>query len=231
MPTPTSTARRARHVAGGAALVLFSGLLVPQGLVDPAEGGTGEIYLRAATDSPGALTLAAVLLMLSGALMVPAAAAVLRLAGNRGAVVGNVGAVLFVLGGFAHFAMGVFYLVNLSLPGGDEAEMVAFVDRVNESAALGAIILPLVLCFGLGVAVLPWAAWRAGAVHWWVPGLATAMAVSHFVLPSSIPFASVVQLTGLTIAYTALGLRVLRMSDAERDGGRPATRSVVTPTA
>ena len=36
-----------------------------------------------------------------------------------------------VLGGFGHFAIGLFYVVALALPGGDEAEMVAFIERLN----------------------------------------------------------------------------------------------------
>jgi hypothetical protein len=115
--------------------------------------------------------------------------------------------------------------VSLSLAGGDRGEMVAFNERHNASAAIGPIAFPLILCFGLAVAVLPWGAWRAGAGHWWVPALATTAVVAETVLP----FQNTVVTTGIllaaTVAYTALGVRVLRMSDAEWDGVPAPVRS------
>ena len=171
MTTPAPTSHRIRRLTAGGSLILFCGLLVPQDLVDPAEGGTGEVMYRAATEQSTALTTSAVLLVISGVLMAPAAAGVLHQARDRGAGLANVGAVLAVLGGFGHFGIAMYYLVSLSLAGGDKAEMIAFVDRLNESAVLGAVAFPLILCFGLGVAVLPWAAWRAGAVGWWAPAV------------------------------------------------------------
>jgi hypothetical protein len=223
MSTTTPPARRIRRITAGAGLLLFPALLVPQAIVDPAAGGTGEVMLRAATESAGALTLSAVLLVVSGVLMVPAVAGVLHQARDRGAGLANAGAVLAVLGGFGHFGIAMFYLVSLPLAGGDPDEMVAYIDRLNESAAVGAIAFPLILCFGLGVAVLPWGAWRAGAVHWWVPALATAVFVAHTVLPADVPGVAVGALAALAVAYAALGLQVLRMTDAEWDGVRPIT--------
>ena len=62
-------------------------------------------------------------------------------------------------------------------------------------------------------------------MHWWVPALATAAFVAHLVLPEELPGAAPISLIGLTLAYTALGLRVLRMTDAEWDGVRPIDRT------
>ena len=222
---PPSPARRLRRYTAGAALVLFPALLVPQTIVDPAEGGTGEVMYRAATESAGALTVSAVLLIASAVLMAPAAAGVLHQARDRGAAITNVGAVLAVLGGFGHFGIAMFYLVSLALAGGDRGEMVAFVDRLNASPAIGAIAFPLILCFGLAVAVLPWGAWRAGAVHWWVPVLATAAVVAEMGLPFRTTLSVTAILVAATVAYTALGLRVLRMTDAEWDGVRSPART------
>ncbi len=130
-----------------------------------------------------------------------------------------------MLGGLAHFGMGFFYLVATALPGGDPSEMVAFIDRLNDSALLGAVAFPLILCFGLGVAILPWGAWRAGAVQWWVPALATAVLAAHLALPETLPYAGTAKMLALTVAYTALGLQVLRQTDAEWDGVHPAPRT------
>lgn len=231
MPAQTSPARRLRRWTAGAALIVFPALLVPQALIDPTGTGTGADMVRAASESRGTLIASALLLMVSALLMIPAVTAVLHQARDRGAAVGNVGATLAVLGGLGHFAIAMFYLISLPLDGGDPALMVAYVDRLNETAAIGAVVFPLILCFGLGVAVLPWAAWRAGAVPVWVPALATTAAVTHFLLPEGIAFAAEVQLTALTVAYAVLGLRVLRMTDGEWDGARSAPHGEVAVPA
>ena len=225
MTTPAPTSRRIRRLTAGGSLILFCGLLIPQDLVDPAEGGTGDVMYRAATEQSTALTTSAVLLVISGVLMAPAAAGVLHQARDRGAGLANVGAVLAVLGGFGHFGIAMYYLVSLSLAGGDKAEMIAFVDRLNESAVLGAVAFPLILCFGLGVAVLPWAAWRAGAVGWWAPAVATAVVVVAQGLPFSNDVLDLATVTALVVVFGSLGVRVLRMTDSEWDGVPAAARS------
>ena len=216
--TTTSPSRRLRRIVSGASLILFPALLIPQALVDPAEGGTGEVMYRAATGHSATLTASAVLLIVSGVLMAPAAAGVLHQARDRGAGLADAGAAFAVLGGFGHFGIAMFYVLSLSLAGGNEAEMVAFIDRVNESAALGAVAFPLILCFGLGVALLPWAAWRAGAVGLWAPAVATAAVVVGQGLPVRNDVTVLATLTGLVAVFGYLGVRVLRMTDAEWDG-------------
>ena len=221
-PTPS---RRLRRLTAGASLIVFPALLVPEAVIDPAPGGTGEVMFRAASEARGALTASAVLLVVSGILMVPAAAGILRQARDRGAGLANTGAVLAVLGGFGHFGIAMFYLVALSLPGGDRAEMVAYIDRLNESTTLGYVAFPLILCFGLGVLVLPWAAWRVGAAALWAPVVATAVVLAHFMLPETVLAVEVAGLVALTVVFGYLGVRVLRMTDAEWDGARTPART------
>ena len=229
--TPTTTAttvppsRRLRRLVSGASLILFPAVLIPQALLDPAEGGTGEVMYRAATEHSAALTTSAVLLIVSGVLMAPAAAGVLHQARDRGAGLADVGAALAVLGGFGHFGIALYYVVSLSLAGGDEAEMIAYVDRLNASAVLGAVAFPLILCFGLGVAVLAWASWRAGAVGVWAPVVVTAAVVVAQGLPFSNDVTVLATLAGLVAVFGHLGVRVLRMTDAEWDGVPRAARS------
>jgi hypothetical protein len=218
MSSPTTPARRLRRCTCGAALILFPALLVVQAPVDPAAGGTGEVMYRAATEHAGALTVSAVLLLVSGILMAPAAAAVLRQARDRGSALANTGAALAVLGGFGHAGIAIFYLFALGLAGGDRAEMVAYVERVNASAALGLVAFPLILCFGLGVAVLAWAAWRSGLVGWWGPAVVTAVVVAHVVLPFENAAIELAGLGALAVVFGWLGIRVLRMTDAEWEG-------------
>lgn len=225
MTTPSSTARRLRRYTAGAGLIAFPALLVPQAMIDPATGGTGEVMYAAASAERGALLASAVLLIVSAVLMVPAVVGIVHQARDRGAALANAGGVLGVLGAFGHFGLAIFYLCALALRGGDRTQMVAYIERLNASPALGAVAFPLILCFGLSLIVLPWAAWRAGCIGCWGPVLATAAVLVHFGLPTQPPTAvSVVLLTALTAVFGYLGLRVLRMGDTEWVGVPPAAR-------
>jgi hypothetical protein len=219
MGNSSTPARRLRRHTCGAALILFPALLVVEGLLDPAAGGTGDVMYRVATQRTGGLTASAALLMVSGILMVPAAAGLLRQARDRGSALANAGAALAVLGGFGHAGIASFYLFALGLAGGDRGEMVAYVDRVNAEVALGVIALPLILSFGLGVTALAWAAWRSGIIGWWGPAAVTAVVAAHFLLPFDSTAIEAGALLVLTVVFGRLGFRVLRMTDVEWDGG------------
>jgi hypothetical protein len=219
MSGPSTPARRLRRYTCGAALILFPALLVVETPIDPASGGTGDVMYRAATEHAGALIASAGLLLLSGTLMAPAAAGILRQSRDRGSALADTGAALAVLGGFGHAGIAVYYLLALGLAGGDRADMVAYVDRVNAEVALGVIALPLILCFGLGVAVLAWAGWRSGLISWWGPAAVTTVVVAHFLLPFGITVIEAAALLVLTVVFGRLGFGVLRMTDAEWDGG------------
>ena len=212
--TPSAAHRIRRHVAA-ASLVTFPALLVVEALIDPAAGGTGEVMVRSASDHPRALVAAAVLLMLSGVLMAPAVGGLLHQARDRGAAVTNLAAALGVLGGFGHFAIGMFCLVAMGLPGGDRAEMAAYIDRLNATPALVAVAFPLILCFGLGVVAMAWAAWRTALVGLWGPVAVTVVVVLHSLLPSNELSFEVAGLGVIAVVFGYLGVRVARLSDAE----------------
>ncbi len=225
MTAPATPARRLRRYAAGTALVAFPLVLIVQEFTTPLTEGNGADFHAVASESRGALVTSMLLMMLAGALMAPAVSGVLHQARDRGAALANAGAAFLVLGGLALFAEGVVWLTATALPGGDPAEMAAYFDRLTESALTGAVWMTLMLCLGIGLAVLPWAAWRAGAVHWWVPALATVAVAAEFGLPFHSTASEIVVFAALAVAYGTIGLRVLRMTDAEWDGV-PSTRPV-----
>jgi hypothetical protein len=182
----------------------------------------------AASQHRGALVTSALLLLASGLLMAPAAAAILHQARDRGAALANVGAVLAALGGFGHAAVAMFYLLALALHGGEQAEMVAYVDRINATPAVGAVVLPLNLSFALGVIVLVWAAWRSGVVRIWAPVAATAAVLAQELLPTDVLPVALAIIAVMVGVYAHLGLRVLRSTDLAW-GSRPDSRSSVAP--
>jgi hypothetical protein len=223
-----STARRLRRYAAGTALAAVPLVLIAQEFTKPHTEGTGADFYTLTSENSGALVPSMLLLMLAGLLTAPAASGVLHQARDRGAALANAGAAFFVLGGLAFVAEGVVFMIASELPGGDPAEMAAFFDRLTESSLVGIVWTTLTLCWGLGLAILPWAAWRAGAVHWWVPALATVAVVAEFGLPFRSTATEIVVFAALAAAYGAIGLRVLRSTDTEWEGVRSAEPQPVT---
>src|SRR5690606_4916089 len=88
--TRAPVARRLRRYMAGVALILFPALLVVEAPIDPAGDGTGEEMYAAATGHSGALAIAAALLFISGVLMIPAVAAILHQARDRGSALANI---------------------------------------------------------------------------------------------------------------------------------------------
>ncbi|TFV87684.1 hypothetical protein E4P40_10960 [Blastococcus sp. CT_GayMR20] len=222
--TTAPLARRLRRYTTGAALIAFPLLMAVETAFDPALGGNGEIMYRASTEDAGALAVSGVFLLVIGLLMTPAGLGILHLARDRGAALANLGAVLAVLAGLRFMGTGIFYLVGTGLAGGDRAEMVAFVERVNSGWVLGVLVLGLAICAHLSVIVLPWAAWRAGLIGLWGPVVATVVVLVHFFLPMELAY-EFATFGILAAVFGSLGVGILRMADAEWDA-TPAARPV-----
>ncbi|MBC7309906.1 MAG: hypothetical protein H5T81_07780 [Tetrasphaera sp.] len=214
---PSNRSEAVRRWTCGLALIMFPALLLGQAVITPDDGG-GEAMYAAATEHRSALLLSATLLIVSGILMAPAAAGILSLARRRGSIMAIVGAVLAVPGGTGHIALGYFYIMSAALPGGDRGEMIAYVDRIGASSALMIFVFPLLLCFGLAVIAMPWAAYRAGAVGRWAPITAAVAFLIHEGLPPEVEFQDligIVVLAVLTVVHGYLGLIVLRARRVE----------------
>jgi hypothetical protein len=217
---PSSPARRLRRYAAGTALIAFPVLLIAQEFTNPLSEGDGTDFYEVTAATGNAFVPSSLLLMLAGLLMAPAASGVLHQARDRGAALANASAALLVLGGLALTAEGVLFLFAGALPEGDPAEMAAYIDRIGEDSAAGLVWTVVMVSWGLGMLILPWAAWRAGAVHWWVPAVATVAVLSEFLLPFRSTATELVVFAALAVAFGVIGLRVLRMTDAEWDGVR-----------
>jgi hypothetical protein len=142
---------------------------------------------------------------------------ILHQARDRGAGLANLGAVVAVLAGLRFAGIGIFYLFALSLAGGDRGEMVAYVERINSGWVFGVLVLVLAIGAHLSLIVLPWAAWRAGLVGLWGPVVATAVTVVHFFVPVHLAY-EFATFAAFAAVFGYLGVRILRMSDAEWDG-------------
>ncbi len=221
-----SNPHRSGRIAAGVGLIGFSALILVEDPLDPTSDVT---FHEAAVAHPGLLTASALVLLGSAVLTVPAIVGIIHQARDRGSVLARVGGLFTLLGALGHTALAILYLLMRSLAGGDAAEMKAFEDRINEDPAVGAVALPLLLSFGVGIALLAWAAWRAGLIGWWGPALVTAVVVAHDLLPSDVPRAvEIGALASLAVVFGTLGVRALMMTDDAWGGD---SRRLVEPGA
>ena len=223
--------RRIRRITTGLGMIGFSALLIPQGIVDPTDGSS---FRDAAVRQPVALYVSGLLLLASALLTFPAICGILHQARDRGALVAELGAGFAALGALGHAALGIIYLIMRSLAGGDATAMRTFEERLNSDVPVGAVGLTLLLSFGIGIALLAWAAWRAGIIGVWGPAVITAVVVAHGVLPEDLPSAVSVTALGLiAVVFGWLGVRTTRLSDAEWEAhsGAPTTIAGDRPKA
>lgn len=208
-----SDPRRSSRIAAGVGLIGFSALLPIEDRIDPTSGVS---FYDAAVTHPGLLTASALTLLGSAILTVPAITAIIHQASDRGAVLARLGGFFTLLGALGHTALAVVYLMMRSLAGGDPTEMAAFEERLNADIPTGIVAMVLLLSFGIGIALLAWAATRAGLIGWWAPTLVTAVVVAHAALPEDLPpIVPFSALTAIAVVFGLLGLRALVMSDSE----------------
>ena len=233
-PGPTDRVpgvRRIRRIATGLGMIGFTALLIPQGIVDPTDASS---FRDAAVSQPVAMYVSGLLLLASALLTFPAICGILHQARDRGALVADIGAVFAALGALGHAALGTIYLIMRSLAGGDATAMRTFEERFNSDVPVGVVGLTLLLSFGIGIALLAWAAWRAGIIGVWGPVVITAVVVSHGVLPEDLPSAVPVTALGLiAVVFGWLGVRTTRLPDAEWEAhsGAPTTIAGDRPKA
>jgi hypothetical protein len=209
----------ADRLAAGVGLIGFSTLIVVEDRLDPT---TGVSFYEAATGHPGLLTASALTLLGSAVLTVPAIAGIVAHTNDRGAVLARVGGFFALLGALGHTALAVIYLMMRSLAGGDQQQMTAFESRLNGDTAIGIVGTVLLLSFGVGIALLAWAAWRADLIGWWAPAIVTAVVLAHGVLPDDLPpVIPFTALTAIAVVFGWLGVRLLTDQAVVRSGRRP----------
>jgi hypothetical protein len=208
------TVTRFRRRVAGVSLIVFAGALLAQELAGAHSADDPASIYALAADGAGRLRAETLLLLLSTIALIPGIFGIVHLVRERGARLVHIGAVLGVLGALGHMAIVCVGLVFLEMPkAGDRAAMLALIDRLNESQAVGLIVFPLILCFGLSMLFLSLATWRAGLVPGWVAGAVVAALVVHFGLPEDVPGVGAVANALGALGFVVIGVRILRLAD------------------
>jgi hypothetical protein len=200
-------------------VALFAAIVADllQALVDPVNGGEGARVVAGATSEHGRMVTAAILVLLSAMFVVPGVVGLTRLLESRGRRVGQAAMVLALLGALGHAALGGIYLVWAVMPAetGAQPELVAAIDRANESASM-AVLAPLFFAFPVSLVVFFVAMVRGRLAARWVLVPALAAPAAAIASIGSDPVPTVTALVFLLVASMALAVRLLSRSNQRR---------------
>jgi hypothetical protein len=213
----SSNPDRFRRIVAGLSLILFPLALVAEEFVDDGAQNSAQLYDVVATN-PNSLIVQALLLIVSSVFLIPATVGIVHLVRRRGVTFVHVGAFFAILGALGHVAIATHNLLITGVSVSAKAEMVAFLDFVEEGGGAIGIVFPLVMSFGAGMVLLAIGAFRARLAPAWALGAVVAAVVINLAGPGSIHALDVTkQILGAT-AFVWIGVTILRMSD-QRWGG------------
>jgi hypothetical protein len=163
--------------------------------------------------------VAALLLMLSSVLFLPAFVGLIHLLRDRGVVLGHLGGGLALLGALGHIDLATHWLVYVQMTtgGADQAQMAALINRIQGDPALSPIMLTYA-GIDIGLLLLGIGLWRARVVPRWAAAgivLAIVLFIIGDVISGGGTIIVLVVLAGLAISLGAIGWTVLRMSDTD----------------
>jgi Domain of unknown function (DUF4386) len=213
------TERFRRRVAG-ISLIGFAVALVGQDLVGPRTPSDAAGTYAAVAADQGGMIATSVLLLVSSLFLVPAVWGILRVLRERGATLGHIGGALAIVGALGHVAVMTYQLALVEMTkAGDREAMVALIDRLDSSPVVGVIVFPMILSFALGLLILAVALWRARFVQGWAAALVLGAVLLDVGAPDGAPASvSIAKQLLAFAAFAYVGLRMLRMSDADWDG-------------
>jgi hypothetical protein len=213
-----------RRRVAGISLIGFAAMILAQDLVGARTPSDAAGQYAAVAAERGGTIASSVFLLVSSILLIPAVFGILHLVRGRGVTLAHIGGALAILGALGHVAVMTYQLALVEMTrAGDREAMVTLIDRLSNSTTVGVIVFPMILAFALGLLILSLALWRARVVQGWAAALVFVAVAIDIGSPDGAP--SVVSITKQLLAFAAfayVGLRVLRMSDAEWQ--RPSDR-------
>jgi hypothetical protein len=212
-----SDANNFRRIVVGACMIVAPLLSLASVSTQPeAEGGAGG-QLAAIAEHPGSSQLSILLFLFSQLAFLPAVLGIMHLLRDRGVVLGHTGGGLALAGLFGHAVTGGSFLVVLQMVGGgaDRGQMIALLERMQESSSFIVFALMGLGGFLLGFIVLAVGLWRARVAPGWVTALIIVSFVLEFIVSNFIDYAGVVAGALFAFGFGWIGLKVLTMPDAE----------------
>ncbi len=208
---------RTHAVVTAAALAGSAVLVGVGGLVAPSNDGQAAGLYDAASAAPGRLTAEAVVLVISSILLVVGVIGAARVVRGRGRRLAWAAALFGVMGALGHVAYATFSVVTINIvdAASSRAAAIEILDSINSDAAVGLLVMPLILAYGLSVVLLPIAFHRRRLVPLWVVGLAGAAFALEVAAPGDVLAAAGLKYALSAAAATALAWRIAQLSSSE----------------
>lgn len=209
--SPTHRKVTAAALAGSAVLVGIGGLMAP-----PNDGQAAGLY-DAASSAPGRLTAEAVVLVVSSILLVVGVIGAARVVRGRGRRLALAAALFGVMGALGHVAYATFSLITIKIVDAspDREAALETLDSINGDAAIGLLVMPLIVAYALSVILLPIAFYRRRLVPLWVVGLAGTAFALEVVAPGGVLAVDGVKYTLAAVATATIAWRIVQLSDSE----------------
>jgi hypothetical protein len=212
-----SDAHHTRKMVAGACMMLSPLLFLAAMVISPGFDSSAAGYLANAASDPDAWYAMSLLSLASLVFVVPAILGLMHMLREREVAAGHVGGALALVGALAFAALQGFNLVVWQMvDSGAPAQMVALVDRFQDSAGVTVPLFGGGLAFCIGFVVLAWGLTRAHAVH---PAIALAMALGAVALAVGFTAYSQAMLIAAGALFTlgtgAIGWMVWRETDAD----------------
>lgn len=197
----------AAALAGSAVLIGIGGLIAP-----PNDGQALGLY-DAATSAPGRLTAEAVILVVSSLLLVVGVIGAARVVRGRGRRLAWAAALFGVMGALGHVAYATFSLVTIRIVEAAPSREAALqtLDSINSDAAIGLLVMPLIIAYGLCVLLLPIAYYRRRLVAPWVVALAGVAFVLEIIAPGDIPALAALKYALAAAATIVISWRIAQL--------------------
>lgn len=201
----------AAALAGSAVLVGIGGLIAP-----PNDGQATGLY-NAATSAPGRLTAEAVILVVSSLLLVVGVIGAARVIRGPGRRLAFAAALFGVMGALGHVAYATFSLITIGIVEAAPSRESALqtLDSINNDAAIGLLVMPLIIAYGLSVILLPIAYYRRRLVPPWVMGLAGLAFALEIIVPGDILALAGLKYALAAAATIAISWRIAQLSNTQ----------------
>ena len=201
----------AAALAGSAVLVGIGGLIAP-----PNDGQPAGLY-AAASSAPGRLTAEAAIIVVSSLLLVVGAIGAARVIRGRGRRLAWAAALFGVMGALGHVAYATFSLITIRIVEAAPSREAALqaLDGINSDAAIGLLVMPLIIGYGLCVLLLPIAYYRRGLVALWVVALAALAFALEVISPAGILALAALKYTLAAAATLGISWRIAQLSTTQ----------------
>ncbi len=216
-----------RRTMVGLCLVMAPLVLLLGNIIHPGEGEAGLVNTVA--EHPGRVEAASLLIISSSVFFVPALVGLLYLLRDRGVVLGHIGVVLALIGVVGHAVWAGFQIVLLGFiqSGIDREQLSAMVESGPPNVGFVIVLLMFLVGFFVGMIILAITLWRGRVAPLWVAACIIAATVWDFIplgtIMAEVEIGPALALVGLGW----IGLKVLRMSDADWERGNlPSSQKV-----